>query len=238
MAEIADGQVEREVDREQDQHQQVVPADHAGHEGQGATGALQRQGGGGVSAGGVPVAGGEAAVHRAEGEEDEEEEHVGAQAGDQVDEAEDAHPQQEEGEGREEGRVGEADGGILLCRRVGAVRVIGWRQRRPEREPVRAVGAEDDEGEGVAEHEFEEAAGEHEETAEEEVGAAVGWDDYGLDSGCWREALRGTNFVADKGEAVYEKKMTIQGRLTCRLPRGRRPLSSRGGHMKEVSMRG
>lgn len=132
---------------------------------------LEGERGVGAAPGGVPVPRRQAAVHRAEGHEDEHEDDVGAQAADQVDERQHPHPEQEEGERGQEDRVGEARGRV--GRGVGAKRVVARRQRRPEGEPEPSVRGEDDEGEGVAKHEFEQASREHEQAAEEVVGAAI-----------------------------------------------------------------
>lgn len=79
MTQIPDGQIQREIHRQQDQHEEVVPTDQTGHEGQRTPRVLQRQRRVFVAAGILPVAGGEAAVHRTEGQEDEEEEDVCAE---------------------------------------------------------------------------------------------------------------------------------------------------------------
>lgn len=159
MTQIPDRQIDGKIHRQQDQHQEIIPPDQTRDEGESAAGMLQRQGRVGVARRGVPITGRQTAVHRAQGEEDEEEEDVGAEAGDQVDKRQYAHPEEEEGEGVEEGRVRETGGRV--GGRVGAVGVVGRREGGAEGEPVGPVGAEDDEGEGVSEHEFEEAAGEH-----------------------------------------------------------------------------
>jgi hypothetical protein len=159
MAQIPHGQIDREIHRQEQQDEEIVPPDQTGDERERSPSMLEREGDILVPLREMPVRGRETAVHGTQGQEDEEEDDVGAEGGDQVDKRQNAHPEEEEGECIEEGWVGEAGGGVGGS--VGAVGVVGGGQCGAEGEPVGAVGAEDDEGEGVAQDEFEEAAGEH-----------------------------------------------------------------------------
>ena len=119
----------------------------------------------------LPEKAGQTAKGGDEQEEDEEEDDVGAEGADEEDQAQHAHVELEVGEGgREDGVAARGEG---LGGRVGNRGVVVGRQRRAEGEPEGAEGAEDDEGEGVAEDELEEGAKDHEQAAEEVVDTAA-----------------------------------------------------------------
>lgn len=63
----------------------------------------------------------------------------------------------------------------MVALSVGAAGVVEGLQGAAVGEPETAVGAEDDEGEGVAEEEFQDGADYHEEAAAEEICRSVIW---------------------------------------------------------------
>lgn len=91
------GQLEGEVEGGQHDCGEDPPAEHARHERAGAAADLQFAGQREVTLGHVPEGAGEEAKGQNEGEEDADEDHVGPEGEDQVDEAQDAHEDKEEG---------------------------------------------------------------------------------------------------------------------------------------------
>jgi len=99
---------------------------------------------------------------------------VGSQGTHEVNETHETHEDEEKGKGGIEtfgGETGRDWGGS--CRCVGAVGVVKGLECGGKGEPEGAEGHEDDEREGVANYEFQEATDEHEEATEEEVCSAV-----------------------------------------------------------------
>lgn len=120
-----------------------------------------------------PVRGRQQEERHHEREEDDDKDNVGSQRADEEDEADETHEEEPEADARVEALGRQARGGGTVGGRVAGEGGKGWGESRAVGEVEAAKGAEDDGGEGVAEDPFEDAAGEHEETAHEEVDATI-----------------------------------------------------------------
>lgn len=109
-AEITNREIEGEVDGGEQLHKEEVPPQETHDEGQ-TTGCVL-QVGGGDAFGGLPEKAGETAEGGDEEGEDHQEDDVGAEGADHVDEAEDAHVQLEVGKGCGEDWVAGAGGWV------------------------------------------------------------------------------------------------------------------------------
>ena len=162
--------------------------------------------GGDDALGGLPEIAGETAKCGHEEGEDHEEDDVGSERADHVDEAQNSHVQLEVGESRSESWVGRAGSWIsrIICDRC----IVEWRESCGESQPEGAERAENHERECVAQDEFKERAKDHQETAEEVVGTT--------------ESL---SIIVTRGR---------RSNLTLPLHRDHLRLSSQGEHWKEV----
>ena len=129
-----------------------------------------RRQGRGCALGDQPIDTGETAERWYQQQKDAEKDDVGPQRADEVDEAQEAHVELEEGEGCREDGVGARHGRILGV--IGDGRVVHGGEGGGECQPESTERSEDDEGEGVAEDELKEGAEDHQHTAEEVVGPA------------------------------------------------------------------
>ena len=116
----------------------------------------------------LPEEAGKTAECRHEEGEDGEENDVGSERANHVDEAQDSHIQLEIGEGCREGWVGRARSWI--SRIIGDRGIVERRESCGECQPEGAKRAENHERECVAQDEFKERAKDHQETPEEVVG--------------------------------------------------------------------
>lgn len=138
------------------------PSENTGDESKGATSDDQSRRAGRIAETNVEEAGAEQTECWDEREEDQDEDKVGPEGADHVDQAEDSHPQEEEAECIVERRRIEtsATSGSLRCSRnsiVGSVVgicAVEWLEGRAERSPERTKGAKDDHGESVANDEL------------------------------------------------------------------------------------
>jgi len=202
-AEIADGQVEWEVDAGQQLDEEQIPTQQARHKGQSTSRVLtleRRLGGLRGRLCDLPEGARQAGKGGDEGAEDAEEDDVGAERADEVDKAEQTHVDLEEGEGGGELGVGRGRGRV--CGVVGDAGVEVGRQGSPVGEPERAEGAEDDEGEGVAEDEFEDGAKDHKQAAEEIV----------CTNFCGTETTRASPAKENIGQGCQREQETGEGK--------------------------
>ena len=209
-AEIADGEIQWEVNTGQQLDEEQIPSQQADYERQ-PTGSVlslySRRQRLGCAFGDLPIDTGEAAERWYQQQEDAEKDDVGPQRADEVDEAQEAHVELEEGECCREDGVGARRGRILGV--IGDGRVIHGGEGRGECQPESTERSKDDEGKGVAEDELEEGAEDHQHTAEEVVGTAktlsVGTRSKERQriSGCsWRRRETTDNAESDVSEAT------------------------------------
>lgn len=169
--EIPHRQAKREIHCREQQHQKQVLAQQTCHKCQPTACMMQVQGNSRVVlCAFLPEAYSQTSESRYEGGENQKEDDVGAQAADEVDETEDAHPEEEEGECGLEGWISVSSGAVVGC--VGGSGVVIGSQGCAVGEPEGAKGAEDDEVERVAKYEVENGSDDHQEAAKEEVCAA------------------------------------------------------------------
>lgn len=99
---------------------------------------------------------------------------VGSQGTHKVNETHETHEDEEKGKGRIVAFGGETGCDRRGSRRcVGAIGVIEGLECGAKSEPKATKGHENDEREGIADYEFQEATDDHEETTDEKVGSAI-----------------------------------------------------------------
>lgn len=168
--EIADGDLDGEIESGKHDGGEDVPAEDACDKRKASASLDHSCGFRGVAHGAVPEASGEEREGRNEGEEDHDEDNVGADGQDEVDQAHDSHPEKEETESvvkfwcTKTGVVGWVKSSII------AIGMVEWDESEAECNPERAEAEEDNHGEGVANDELAEATEKHENTAIAEVG--------------------------------------------------------------------
>ena len=96
MANIAHGDLKREIDRRQHLREEDPPPGHRGHEPERARRDLQLLRHDGVALGQLPVGAGQDDEGHEQAEEDGHEDEIGPQRADEVDEAQEAHEEEEE----------------------------------------------------------------------------------------------------------------------------------------------
>ena len=96
MANIAHGDLKREIHRRQHLREEDPPPSHGSHEPERARRDLQLLRHGAVALGQLPVGAGEDDEGHEQAEEDGDEDEVGAERADEVDEAHEAHEEEEE----------------------------------------------------------------------------------------------------------------------------------------------
>lgn len=98
LTQVADGELEGEIDRLEEHGEPEVPSYHAGGEGAGAFSDEHAVAVGDVAGGRVPVGGREEAEGDDEEQEDDDQADVGAQGADHVHQTQQTHEDEEEGE--------------------------------------------------------------------------------------------------------------------------------------------
>ena len=133
-----------------------------------------------IHKGEVPIRGGQTRERAHQRQKNHHEHHIGAHTTDQENQTHQPHKHEEKRKAGVKARLLEPRGIARVAHRrrglrgvgdVGAVRVEPGHECGGEGEPEGAEGAEDDEGEGVADEEFADGAEDHEDAAEAEVDA-------------------------------------------------------------------
>jgi hypothetical protein len=167
--EIADREVEREVDRCQQLHKEQIPSQQTYDEGKCARSSLICRLGNSMAS--LEEHCSEAGESRHQQREDQHKDDVRAKCNDEINKAQQAHIDMEEGESRVELRIRSRGGRVIWL--IGRSSVVVRSECRAEREPEGAEGAEHHERESVAQNELEEGADDHKETAEEIIAATA-----------------------------------------------------------------